>query len=170
MFDAIRRTVIGTAAAKREAVRRRIANRPLAHLGAERQHGRRTGLFDIRNDRLADDRTGHHRLSAANARRRRRMRCMMYGLRDRTRRTRRLVQRPCRLRRCGPTRQAQAVHLTDHRIARYAAQCLGDLAGRMTLRPKFLQGIYPLVCPAHALTKSLITLSIAIHKQSNHNI
>ena len=41
---------------EREAVRRWITDRPLAHLGAKRQNRGSAGLFDVGHDRLADDR------------------------------------------------------------------------------------------------------------------
>ena len=48
-----------------------------------------------------------------------------------------------------PVRQAQPVHLADHRVAGHPAQFLGDLAGRLALVPHALERLDTLVRPGH---------------------
>jgi hypothetical protein len=47
-------------------------------------------------------------------------------------------------------RQAQAMDLADHGIARHTAQFLGDLAGALAFGPHLFQRLDALIRPGHA--------------------
>src|SRR5215813_12262749 len=49
----------------------------------------------------------------------------------------------------GAPRQAQAMHLANHRIARHATKPASNLAGAQSVRPQLLQQFDPFVIPGH---------------------
>ena len=152
----------GAAAAEGEAVRRRVADRPLAHVGAQGQHGGRARLFvDI-----ADGRRARRACGAGSARRRGADGAGLTGRGG----PRRLEDGAGGLRRRGAARQAQPVHLADHRVAGDPAQLLGDLAGRKAVQPELLERVRRVRRSSPCLASSRLSTPAASRRTPEINI
>src|SRR5690606_1604430 len=128
-----------------------IADRPLAHVSAEGQHGGRARSFiDITYRRRPRRAGGGDRRFGDAARRGRSRRGGARGARSR-------ADRAGRLRPPGPARQAPAADLADDGVAGHPAQLFRDLAGRKAILPEFLKALDALVSPTHVWPPPLCT-------------
>src|SRR3990167_4354934 len=149
VFDAID-AFRGAAAAEAELARGRVADRPFAHVRAQgHDRGRARQVRDRGGRGRRRDRLGRDGFQAARSRSLGRL-GRGRGRSGRTRAGGAEAGRGARrLRRSGPARQAQTVHLADHGVAGDpAAQLFGDLARGLALEPELLQRAYAVVGPA----------------------
>lgn len=128
----------GAASAEVERLGRRVSDRPLAHVAAERHQRRGSRSRSFRG------RLGKRNRSALPSHAR-----MML-------RVRLVLRRLCRPKRCAwrrrrrrcPARKAETVHLCDNRIARCAcSERFRDLACGLPLQPKLLERPHAIFCP-----------------------